>query len=413
MGGKVEMKDRELRTTYRIDDCTRCKNECASACPVFRHYGTYHPQQLAHLFLEGGAKAAHDHRLLWSCVTCAACTEACPFGVAFADFVRELRVGRDDYAPVFGGIIHEYQKRQARLGAASESTAERAGKGAAAAKAAQAESAAGRSAAEARLAWLDGSLDVNRGSDTILFVGCLSLFDSVLGEEGGGRFADMARAAVKILNRLGISPIVLADERCCGRDLFDIGDRDSFRALARHNLEAIRATGAKTVVTICPECAFTLKDTYAKETGDLPFEVPFAVRHITEIAAEDIGRLSFVRGEERLALHEPCYLCRYLGDASGAAKLLAALSTESPVELERRGALSPCCGAGSWVNHGPHTRTTVDERLAEAHRCGAGTLVTACPKCTLLHAEVMPEKAWRQSPVVVTDLITLAAARLR
>jgi Fe-S oxidoreductase len=268
-------------------------------------------------------------------------------------------------------------------------------------------------ASEARLAWIDSSLDVNGGGDTLLFVGCLSLFDSILGDSSRLAFAEMARSAVRILNKLGISPIILKDERCCGRDLFDIGDRDAFRALARHNLEAIEASGAKTVVTICPECAFTLRDTYAKEVGELAFDVPFTVRHISELAAEHMDRLSFERGEEKLALHDPCYLCRYLGVTDAPRSLLGALVSTPPIELEEQGAATPCCGAGSWVNHGPHTRTAVGERLKEAHRCGAEALVTACPKCTLLYAEVSPEGSWKQSPVVVRALITLAAARLK
>jgi heterodisulfide reductase subunit D len=387
MGGKGEMRDREVAAKYRIEDCRRCKNECATACPIYRHYGTYHPQQLAHLFLEGGEKGAHDHRLIWSCVTCKACTEACPFKVEFADFIRELRVGRTDFEAVFGGLIRAYQRSQA------ESTSAR--------------------ASGASLAWLDDSLDVNRSGDVLLFVGCLPLFDSVLGAPGERRFTDMARSAVKLLNRLGVSPIVLTDERCCGRDLFDVGDRDAFHALARHNLEAIEKSRAKTVVTICPECAFTLRETYATGLGDLPFEVPFAVRHISEFITERLGSFAFERNGEKLALHDPCYLCRYLDAGDAPRKLLGALVLGQPVELERRGAAAPCCGAGSWVNHGPHTRTAVNERLTEAHRCGAEALVTACPKCTLLYEEVMPERSWRQSPIVVKDLITLAAARLK
>jgi heterodisulfide reductase subunit D len=381
MGMEIQMKDRALITNYRIEDCTRCKNECAVACPVYRHYGTNHPQQLAHLALKEGGDAARDHRLLWTCVTCRACTEACPFKVDFAGFIRELRVGRTDYTPVHGGIIHAYQRRQAASKVAP---------------------------AKVRNSWVDASLDVNRSGEIALFAGCMALFDAVAGDSGGDGFGEMARSAVRLLNALDVSPVILEDERCCGRDLYDIGERDTFRALARHNVEEIRKSRAKTVLAICPECVFTVKDTYSKELGDLPFQV----RHITEFLAENAGRFRFRKGQERLAFHDPCYLCRYLGVTEAPRRILAALSSEKPVELERRGALAPCCGAGSLVNHGPHTRTAANERLMEAHRCGAEVLVTACPKCTLLYSEVGPACSWRQSPVVVRDLVSLAASRL-
>ncbi len=416
MGGKKEMNEKELIARYRIEDCTRCQNQCAVACPVYRHYGTYHPQQLAHLFLEGGEKAAHDHRLIWTCVTCKACTEACPFKVEFADFIRELRVGRTDYEPVFGGLIHAYQRRQAALaaaGAASEGADSRGPRTRARSAEELAPVKAQARASEARLSWLDDSLDVNRGGEVLLFVGCIPLFDSILTGPCRVDFEGMARSAVRILNKLGIAPTILKNELCCGRDLYDIGERDSFRALARHNLDAIARSKAKKVVTMCPECAFTLKDTYAKELGGPPPEAHFSVQHITEIVAENVGRLGFEKGSEKLALHDPCYLCRYLGVLDAPRKLIEALSAGKPIDLERRGAQAPCCAAGSWVNHGPHTRTAVNERLVEAHKGGAEALVTACPKCSLLFEEVLPACAWKQTPVVVKDLISLAASRLK
>jgi heterodisulfide reductase subunit D len=390
MGVEIEMNEKEIISKYRIEDCTRCKNECAAACPVFRHYGTNHPQQLAHTFLSGGERAARDHRLIWTCVTCAACTEACPFSVPFPDFVLELREGRTDCRPVFGGMIRRYQETEA----AASSGSQKGMKGAV--------------AATARLSWLDPASRVEKEGEIALFAGCLALFDAVAGPSCERSFGEMGRSAVKLLNALGVSPVILEDERCCGRDLRDLGAREAFLALARHNVEAIAKSKARTVLAICPECAFTLKDTYVKELGPQPFEV----RHVTEFIAGRLDALAFTRGSEIPAFHDPCYLCRRLGESEAPRKILERLCSAKPVELERRERNAPCCGAGSWVEHGPHTRTAASERLREAHRCGADTLVTACPKCTLLYHEVSPGCSWRESPVAVKDLITLAASRL-
>ncbi len=376
------MNEQEIKESFRIEDCTRCANECAEVCPVYRHYGKHHPRDLAQLFLRGGEAAAREHRLIWTCVTCRACTEACPFKVEFADFVRELRVGRSDCRPIHGGLVRQYQKRL--------------------------ETGVRQGAAKARHSWVDKSLELDPESAVVLFAGCLALFDSLgIGVEPGA-FGGMARAAVRLLNGLGVAPAILEDERCCGRDLYDTGDREAFAALARHNAALLKKAKAKTVLTVCPECAFTLKFNYAGELGGAPIEI----RHVTEYIAERLGGLVFRAGEEKFAFHDPCYLCRSLGVEDAPRKLLSSLSSAGLVELERRGAKAPCCGAGSLVDHGPHTRTAVDERLVEAHRAGAGTLVTACPKCTLLYAEVLGGTSWRKAPVDVKDLLTLAAARL-
>ena len=60
---------------------------------------------------------------------------------------------------------------------------------------------------------------------------------------------------MRVLNHLGIEPIVLADERCCGHDLLWEGDIEKFRKLAELNVALLRETDAQRIVTTCPECA--------------------------------------------------------------------------------------------------------------------------------------------------------------
>lgn len=389
------MKADEIRKRFHLEDCMRCGNECARACPVYRFYGDYHPQQLAELFLGGEVKSAGRNPLLWYCVTCRACTEACPYDVEFADFLRELRVGRIDYRPVHEGMIHTFQRLQAADAAGCTGDGAR-------------RRAAPRAAGPARLSWVDGALDVNKTPGFALFTGCLPFFEKIFAETCRISPVDMARSSVLLLNSLGVSPVLLEEERCCGRDLYDLGDRDSFRALARHNVKELEGSGAETVLTVCPECAYTLGGSYEEEFGKLPFEV----RHITEYLAENLHGLDLAEGDEKLALHESCYLARYLGVIEAPRRIAAALSSERPVEMDGHGRETPCCGAGSWVNHGEHTRALVNERIREAGAKGAKALLTVCPKCMMLFQEVNPPCSWKESPVEVRSLLCEAAGRL-
>ncbi len=394
------MRKTELIKKYHLKDCTRCHNECAEACPAYRFYGTHHPQQLARLFLEGGAKQAHDHRLIWYCVNCRACTGACPFDVEFAGFIQELRIGRTDYRPVLEGLVFLYQRMQADLPEEGVVTGET--------KKTDNPALAAISP-QNRLDWVNATLDINGDKDFALFTGCLPFFEAAFGRPDGIHPIHTARAAVTILNHLGLSPVVLEDERCCGRDMYDIGERETFRKLAEHNISTLKKHKIKKVVTICPECAFTLKSTYQDEFGAHPFEVS----HITEFIAQNLGALEFAAGEERFTFHDPCYLGRYMGKFDPPREILESLSKVQPVEMARSREGAPCCGAGSWINHGGHTRAAVNERIVEAHKSGAETLVTACPKCSILFREVNPEGAWRQSPVAVKDLLTIVASALK
>jgi hypothetical protein len=47
----------------------------------------------------------------------------------------------------------------------------------------------------------------------------------------------VAQASVRVLNALGIEPLLLADERCCGHDLVWEGDVDGFLKLAQLNAD--------------------------------------------------------------------------------------------------------------------------------------------------------------------------------
>ena len=375
------MTTKKIIKKFHIEDCTRCGNECAESCLVYRCYGTGHPQQLARLFLESGADAAAGHRLLWECVTCGACREACPYDVPFDDFVRELRSGGSGSRPAFEGLVPLYQKMQADLPAGGQD----------------------------RLFWLDDSLDINGSGDTALFTGCIPFFEKAFSEACGTSPVEMLRSAVKLLNRLGVSPVIFEDERCCGKDMHDLGDRETFEKLARHNLSLLEKSRIKELITVCPECAWAIQTLYGKE-----HEKPgCTVTHITRFIAGNLDRLEFVEGVERFAFQDPCYLARNLGVTDEPREILDALSAETLAELEKRGEECRCCGMGSWNNHGPHTRQSAGEITMDAHRKGAETLVTACPKCSILFREVNPDCSWKVSPVTVTDLLTLAASRLR
>jgi Fe-S oxidoreductase len=230
-----------------------------------------------------------------------------------------------------------------------------------------------------RTAWLTDGLAVSATSDTVYFAGCLPYYDATfrqLGAEG----AEIAQAAVRILNRVGIEPQVMADERCCGHDQLWEGDHETFAALAKLNLERLKATGAKRVVTTCPECARTLKIDYPQYVGAHGLEV----LHLAELldacppkkaagARPEVGRITY---------HDACRLGRHLGVYDAPRRVLAGLGLEL-VEMEHARAASLCCGTSCWTACGQVSRNIQVERLREARVTGAGVLVTACAKCQI------------------------------
>ncbi len=373
------MNREELTSKYHLNDCTRCENECAESCPVFHFYRDYNPGQLAGLFLEEREEELSGHPLLWSCVTCRRCTHACPYDVEFGDFIKNLRRGREGYRPLYHGLIHRWQQLQTDAAPGSK---------------------------PARMEWTEG-FDINGESTIALFAGCIPMYEEVFGE-GDFHPLDTARSSLLLLNALGISPRILEDERCCGLDMYNLGRRDIFTRLARHNIDIMNKAGVDTVITVCPECAYALNNIYPEEFGSLSFRAVTIIEYI----ASRLDELDIRPAGRKLAFHDPCYLGRYRGIYSPPRDILDALSVNPPVSLEHEREDAPCCGAGSWNDHGRHTRCLVNERLVEADRCGADTLVTGCPRCEILFNEVNPAGSWKQSPVEVVDLLNLLAASL-
>jgi Fe-S oxidoreductase len=260
-----------------------------------------------------------------------------------------------------------------------------------------------------RLNWLRDDLRISNDSETLYFVGCLPYYDPLFKKMGVEGIA-IAQATVKILNHLGIQPQVLADERCCGHDQLWEGDQETFRTLAALNLEKFKASGAKRVVTACPECARTLKVDYAHFVGDHNLEVV----HITELLAE--SELPTHDGVEppgnRVTYQDPCNLGRHLGIYHQPRQVLADLGFEL-IEMDRTKNSSLCCGTSCWRACGQVSKAIQVERLKEARATGADQLVTACIKCQI-HFKCAQNDPIQgdQIEIDIRDITTLVAERL-
>ena len=99
--------------------------------------------------------------------------------------------------------------------------------------------------------------------DYFYFVGCLPYHEVVFSYLNISPLQN-AKAVLRMLNKMGITPVISNDERCCGHDALWTGNEATFRKLAERNLEMIAASGAKTVLFSCPEGYMTFKNHYPK-----------------------------------------------------------------------------------------------------------------------------------------------------
>ena len=94
------------------------------------------------------------------------------------------------------------------------------------------------------------------------------------------------------------------------------------------------------IVTTCPHCFNTLGNEYPDFGGR------YEVMHHTELLAELVrdGRLKPPADERTITYHDSCYLARHNDVAAEPRELVAAVG--QPVEMEKHGKRTFCCGAG-------------------------------------------------------------------
>ena len=103
-----------------------------------------------------------------------------------------------------------------------------------------------------RLSWLTDARKKRPLRETVYyFVGCRPFFDVIFRDIEAGSIQG-ARNAVRLINALGIVPAVSDEECCCGHDALWNGQEEQFKHLAEKNIETIKATGAKQVVSFLP-----------------------------------------------------------------------------------------------------------------------------------------------------------------
>lgn len=332
--------------------CLEC-GKCTAACPISHHNDSYSPRRLLAEGLFYGADSLVSNQSLWSCLTCMLCSQRCPVDVKYTDYMRDMRI--EAHKRGIGGSASHGGTLQCIM-----------------------EMAASPKLKQNRTGWIDGNIKTKDKGDILYFVGCLPYYQDFFSKDFDFEPISIARDTVKILNHLGIEPVVMANERCCGHDLYWLGQMDKFDELGNLNIKEIEDAGAKTIVTSCPECAHTLKALYSERlTSNLK------VKHITELVAENIGKLKFKNADYEITFQDPCRLGRYMGVFDQPRTALASIPGVKFREMphNRQGAL--CCGTTNWTNCDATSKQIQRARLTEATGTGAKTLVTACPKCQI------------------------------
>jgi Fe-S oxidoreductase len=351
----------------------------AEICPIHAFYGFDACSGQGQLFIareimEG--KLAHSEglmKLMHACTACGACDVNCK-SVRDMELLETILALRHDGAEA--GFVPEHLKAAAENVKATHNPC-------------------GLPHAD-RFAWVPEGYEDDPGAEVGLFVGC-SVY----------RRPETALAAMKLLKAGGVRFRLLRDEWCCGLALWQGGLREAAEECVLHNIETIRASGVKTVVTACAECFGSFRAVYPRYA-----ELPFETKHISEIAADLLreGRLRLRPLEKPLTVtyHDPCMLGRRsepwvpwegeiqswglhvpekhwnrgeFGVYEPPREALRAIPGLTLVEMPRSREEAWCCGAHAAAVDPELTAFAAAERRREAASTGAEAIVSACPAC--------------------------------
>ena len=368
------MDKTKLLTQKQIDYCMEC-GLCTGSCPISREMSSFSPRQIIKRAVLDPDGEVVRSREIWACLSCANCSQRCPAEIDFPEFIsshrRQARSEGNLPQESHHGIL------QTIAGLQTHNLKQR------------------------RTDWAQDAGVFQDSGDCFYFVGCLPFFDVTFRHLNLSPL-ETARSMLKLLNKMGIEPVLSDHERCCGHDALWSGSNEVFLKLARWNLEVIKSSGATTVLFSCPEGYFTFKNQYPKYFGELPFEV----LHLTEFLARELPKinLSFNSASDAtVTYHDPCRLGRLAGIYEAPRQLLELIPDIQLVEMERNRENALCCGTSAWMECSNCSKAIQNTRLLEAMQTGAQTLVTTCPKCQI-HFQCA--QSGSESDFTVADLYT-------
>ena len=390
--GLETVKDLGKKTVLDAFTCVEC-GRCQVNCPAWASGKALNPKTLVLETQAALLAADRDRKLgdvygeevLWQCTTCGACENQCPVGIEHLPMIIGARRGlvSNGEAPQYLGALYNHLERRRNIWGLGYDQRQ-------------------KFVTSAGLEIFDPARH-----DVLVWLGCAGAFEA--------DFQKSLRSMFDILRARKVRFGVLSKEQCNGDPAKRTGNEYMFQELAAANIAELKAAGPKTILTSCPHCVKTIGEDYRRfgYDVDVVHSSVFVAGLMRDVSA--IPPAGAAGARETVTFHDPCYLGRYAGTVDEPRELLVKFGGDSVDFREPvRNRDNPfCCGAGGGLlfadkEEEPGSRIS-DVRLKQLRDTGAGTVVTACPFCSIM---LKGAQASAQPDLQFVDLMTFVNNRL-
>jgi glycolate oxidase iron-sulfur subunit len=418
MESTARLPRRDVVEYELLFDCVHC-GLCLEACPTYLQTRTEMDSPRGRIYL---MKALAERQInldadivrhLDLCLGCRGCETACPSGVHYGRLIEQARgyIERNHRRPLLErmrrrmiGLVFPYPRRM-RILLAPLRLAERAGL---------------RPAIRALMppalrAWIDllPPLSARRadhshdapisgsGPAVALHRGCVT---RVLAESANSNsMRALARAGYRVID---------TGAPCCGALDLHSGNTKRAMRFARANVRALAVSGAETVISAASGCSAAIA-----EYGELLKDEPQFAEPARRVSAmvRDLSTLMLERpapitSEFRCTItcHDSCHLVHGLGVRDAPRTLLASIPGVKLIEMAES---DLCCGsAGSYnLTEPAMARELARRKVDNIIATGADYVVMSNPGCEFQIAAELRRRGAKTRAIHLADFLALAA----
>ena len=264
-GTAKDLTFKEVLDTFSCTECGRCQD----ACPAFATGKVLSPKLVImglrdQVFAQSeapilGTKVPEE--MVWDCVTCGACVQACPVSIEHVDHIVDLRrhlvMVESNFPAEAEPMLRDVERASNPWGRAQSERAD----------------------------WASGlrrpGARAGRAGAGVPLLGRVRVVVRRAGAGGGGVDGQAAQAA-------GVDFAILGPrESCTGDPARRMGNEYVFQAFAEQNVATLNEAGVTKIVANCPHCFNTLANEYPDFGGR------YEVIHHSELLAPLVrdGRL--------------------------------------------------------------------------------------------------------------------------